>query len=206
MALDAQPPGINRRRWLWAGITATSLRAWGAAGLSATWDGDNLHVAAPQLHFLAGKPLERLKDGLSVVFVSQLTLFADSRNAIFRRTPDRLVVSYDLWEERFSVTRLGGAPQTRSHLTTAAAEAWAVESLWISAAGLTPTRTFWLRLEIRPVDPKETQSVVGEGGISLTRLVEIFSRRPGAADLVWSLEAGPLRLADLKRVPGRTSG
>ena len=84
MALEAQPPGINRRRWLLAGISATSLRAWGAAGLSATWDGDNLHVAAPQLHFLAGKPLERLKDGLSI---EQATAGARVRRERFPAAP-----------------------------------------------------------------------------------------------------------------------
>ena len=56
-----------------------------------------------------GDPLEKLKDGASVVFLSQLSLFTESRSNAYRRIPDRLVVSYDLWEEKFTVTRAGSA-------------------------------------------------------------------------------------------------
>jgi hypothetical protein len=168
-----------------------------------TWDGDNLHVSAPRLHFLTGKPLERLKDGASVVFLSQLTLFTDARRTVLRRVPDRLVLSYDLWEEKFSVSRLGGMPRTKSHLSASAAEEWCLESMVISASGLTPDSLFWLRFEMRPADARELSSVVGEPGISITRLIEIFSRKPGPEEPRWTLDAGPLRLSQLVRAPGR---
>jgi hypothetical protein len=171
--------------------------------LNASWDGDVIHVAAPELHFIAGKPLERLRNGLSVVYLSQLSLLTDDRSNVFRRSPDRLVVSYDLWEEKFSVTRLGGGSRSASNLSAQAAEQWAVASLGISASGIAPTRPFWLRLELRLADPKEVGSLVGDSGLSLSRLVEIFSRRPAAQSPSWSVDAGPMRLADLKRVPGR---
>src|ERR1700733_15476219 len=87
---------ISRRHWLWAGVALVlSSHALAAERLSVVWDGDDLHVAAPQLHFLVGKPLERLKDGASVVFLTQLTLTTDSFNSVLRRTPEGFVFSFD---------------------------------------------------------------------------------------------------------------
>ena len=48
-----------------------------------------------KLHFLAGKPLDRLKDGAAVVFLTQLTLTTDNFATSLRRTPERFVFSYD---------------------------------------------------------------------------------------------------------------
>jgi hypothetical protein len=198
---------VSRRSWLLAGLAIPLSRAAaflaGTPPLNVTWDGDNLHVAAPQLHFLTGKSLERLKDGASVVFLSQLTLFADSRSNAYRRIPDRLIVSYDLWEEKFSVTRLGAVPRSVSHLSASAAEAWCLDNLLMSASGLNPDRPFWLKFEMRPADPKESTSVVGEPGISIAGLIEIFSRNPGSQEQTWAMEAGPLRLSQLVRTSGR---
>ena len=195
---------ISRRSWLLAGIAIPVSRAFAPAGLNVTWDGDSIHVSAPQLHFLTGKPLERLKDGSSVIFLSQLTVSADaSRLAILRRLPERFVVSYDLWEEKFAVTRLSGSPRSASHLSPAGAEAWCVESMVISSQGIDPHRQFWLHLEMRAADPKEEAAVIGDPGISITRLIEVFGRRPRFEQPQWSLDAGPLRLSDLKRSNGR---
>src|ERR1035438_6466124 len=120
---------ISRRRWLLAGV-AIPLSCLGAAErLSVAWDGDDLRVAAPQLHFLAGKPLDRLRDGAAVVFLTQLTLTTDNFTTSLRRTPERFVFSYDLWEEKFSVTKLGEGQRTVSHLSAMAAEAWCLDNV-----------------------------------------------------------------------------
>src|SRR3974390_305192 len=100
---------LSRRSWLLAGGTLPLFRAPLGANatpaLRVSSDGDNLHVTAPELHFLAGKPLARLKDGNTAVFLSQLTLFREETTSgprsIFRRAPERITVSYDVWEERF---------------------------------------------------------------------------------------------------------
>jgi hypothetical protein len=190
---------ISRRSWLLAGLALPVSRAFAPVTLSVTWDGDSLHVAAPQLHFLTGKPLERLKDGAAVMFLSQLTVSIDENRTIFRRLPERFVISYDLWEEKFSVTRLGGMAHTASHLTAGAAEAWCVESMVVSASGIDPTRPLWLRLELRAADPREEAAVIGDLGISITRLIEVFGRRPRFEQPHWTLDAGPLKLSELKR-------
>lgn len=196
---------ISRRRWLLAGmaIPLSGLRA--AQRLNVTWDGDDLHVAAPQLHFLAGKPLERIRDGAAVVFLTQLTLTTDNFTTSLRRTPERFVFSYDLWEEKFSVTMLGAGQRTVSHLSATAAEAWCLDNVAISSTGLPQDRPFWLRLELRAAEPRDEAAVIGESGLNLTRLIEIFSRRPRDQQPQWTADAGPLRLGDLKRLVGRAA-
>ena len=108
MALPARNERISRRSWLLAGLAIPLSRLRAAEPLAVSFDGDNLRVAAPGLHFLTGKPLERLKDAATVTFLSQLTLFSDAQGRCSNGRPERLVVSYDLWEEKFSVTIPGG--------------------------------------------------------------------------------------------------
>ena len=201
MAPYARTNRISRRSWLLAGLAGPLFRAWGAEQLGVTFDGDNLHVAAPGLHFLIGKPLARLRNADTVVFVSQLTLLSDNRGTVFRQPArERLIVSYDLWEERFAVTIPGAPVRTLSHLTAAQAESWCMENLAISALGLPPDRPFWLRFELRTAAQKDLSSLVGESGLSLSSvLIDVLSRRPGADDLYWTRTAGPLRLGDLPR-------
>jgi hypothetical protein len=192
-------------RWLMAGVALSLFCASANERLEVSWDGDDLRVAVPQLHFLAGGPLERLKDGTSVVFLTQLTLTTDNFTTILRRAPERFVFSYDLWEEKFSVTKLGPGQRTVSHLSAAAAEAWCFDNVALSASSLPPDRPFWLRFEMRTAEPKDEAAVIGEPGINLTRLIEIFSRRPRDQQPHWTADAGPLRLADLKRIVGRVA-
>jgi len=182
-----------------------SAQAFGAASLTVIWDGDDLRVAAPQLHFLTGKPLERLKDGASVVFLAQLTLTTDHFASIQRRAPERFIFSYDLWEEKFSVTKLGPGQRMVSHLSSSAAEAWCLDNIAMSASGLPQDRPFWLRFELRAAEPKDEAAVIGESGVNLTRLIEIFSRRPRDQQPQWTAEAGPLLLNELKRIVGRAA-
>jgi hypothetical protein len=202
MALWARDNRISRRSLLIAGLATSLFRAQSTENLSVSFDGDNLHVTAPGLHFLTGKALSRLKDADTVTFVSQFTLYSDDRGTVFRRVAERMVVSYDLWEERFAVT-LPASKQRVSHLTATQAENWAIENLAVSALGLAPDRPFWLRFELRTASQKELARVVGESGISLSGLVEIFSRKSGADDPYWMRSAGPLRLSDLPRTVAR---
>lgn len=171
--------------------------------LTVAWDGDDLHVAWPELHFLTGNPLKRLKDGDSVVFLTQLTLTTDNFSTILRRAPERFVFSYDLWEEKFSVAKLGPGHRTASLLVAPAAEAWCLDNVAISSTGLRGDRPFWVRFELRAAESKDEAAVLGEPGINLTRLIEIFSRRPRDQQPHWSADAGPLRLGELKRLVSR---
>ena len=59
---------ISRRSWLLAGLAIPLFRARAADPLKVTYDGDNLHVAAPDLAFpdrqAAGASERRRRGGL----------------------------------------------------------------------------------------------------------------------------------------------
>ena len=200
MAQLARDERISRRSWLLAGLAIPLSRVRAAELLNVSFDGDNLRVGAPGLHFLTGKPLERLKDASTVTFLSQLTLFSDARGTVMKRVPERLVVSYDLWEEKFSVTIPGGSKRHIPNVSAAEAESWCLDNLAISALGIAPSRPFWLRFELRTADRRELASVVGESGVSLSGLIDLFSRKPGAGEPSWVRTGGPYRLQDLPRI------
>jgi hypothetical protein len=178
---------------------------------------DELHISAPRLHFITGASLERLRNGAAVPYDFQLSLAADTRANVIDRALQRFIVSYDLWEEKYSVTKLsssgsmrggafGGSRERRSvsHLTALDAETWCVDNLRLSTSGLNASRQLWVRLEVRAADPRDSAPLFGEAGISISRLIELFSHPPRSGQQRWSLEAGPLRLSDIER--GGTRG
>lgn len=202
MAQQARDKGMSRRSLLLAGLATPLFRLRAAGALDVLFDGDNLRVAAPGLHFLTGKPLERLRNADTVTFLTQLTVYSDEHGTIFRRIPERLVVSYDLWEQKFSVTIPGPFKRSMPNMTAAQAESWCIDQLAISTLGLPPDRPFWLKFEMRTTERRELAGVVGDTGISISSLIDIFSH-PMGGDLYWGRSAGPLRLRDLPRM--RTS-
>ena len=204
MALDARDNRISRRNWLLAGMAIGVSRLRAADALEVSFDGDSLRVAAPALHFLTGKPLERLRDAATVTFLSQLTLSADrDGRVVVKRQPERLVVSYDLWEEKFSVTILGQG-QRRPFIGTAQqAEDWCFDNLALSALGVAPDRPFYLRFDLRTADRRALANVVGDSGVSLTGLIDLISRKPGPGEFAWTRTFGPFRLKDLPRTLSR---
>jgi hypothetical protein len=197
MALHAREK-ISRRSWLLAGLATFVFRARAAPVLRVSSDGDSLHVAAPDLHFLTGKPLVRLMDGNTVVYRSLLTLFRDDRGTIFKQAPEQITVSYDVWEEKFKVI-LAVDRHSAPRLSLSETETWCLQSLAISTLGLEPQRPFWLRFELRTGGEKDGSLVAGDSGISIRGLIEMFGRRAGAGENRWQLDAGPLRLIDLPR-------
>src|SRR5207247_7295325 len=137
------------------------------------------------LHFLIGKPLERLRNASPVPFDFKLTLWSGNRNHLFRSRAERFVVSYDLWEERYSVTEITTPPKTAAHMTAQAAETWCLEQIPLDVTGLDGSETFWARLEVRASEDKGAgrdngklfgRADISESGISLNGLVEICSR------------------------------
>jgi hypothetical protein len=190
---------VTRRWWLVASLGAPFALGLSAQALGVRLDGDDLRVSAPQFRFLTGKPLEKLKDGASVVFLAQLSISNEVNAPAVKRAVDRFVVSYDLWEEKFSVTRTGVERGSASHLSSAAAEAWCLDHLAVGIGGVAPDKPFWVRLELRAEDARDQAGVVGDAGINLTRLIEIFSNPARAQQSRWEAITGPVRLMDLKR-------
>ncbi len=197
---QSRPARMSRRSWLAAGLALPMLIGH-AATMDVAFDGDTLRPLVPDLHFLTGRALERLKDARTVVFLSQITLLRDDHVTPFRRAPQRFYVSYDIWEGRFKVTIPGVTPESRLGLSAAQAEAWCMENMTVSALGLAPDQDFWMRLDLRTADPKDMASIVSESGISISALIELFSRKPDG-EPHWTMERR-LRLADLHRSPTR---
>jgi len=200
---------MSRRSWLLAGLTTPLLSLSAADPLKVTYDGDNLHIAAPTLHFLTGKPLERLKYGGVVAYVAQLELLNEARTGLVRpQQKGRFVVSYALWEETFSVTRLGSstgsAPQTVEGLSMNAAEAWCLDNLTMSTQGLAPNLSYWLRLELRTGTARDFAADEDKIGVSIHDLIDFLGRKNTEVTHWGPLETR-VRLADLPRMAGRGS-
>ena len=175
--------------------------------MKVIYDGDNLHVAAPTLHFLTGKPLERLKYGDVVAYLLQLELLNEARTVVLRPQKGRFVVSYALWEEKFSVTQLASAPgigpRTVEGLSAIDAEAWCFSNLTMSTQGLEPSQYYWLRLELRTGTARDFADDT-KIGISIKDLIDLLGRKNTEVTHWGPLETR-VRLADLPRMAGRGS-
>jgi len=166
-------------------------------------DGDYLRISLPHIDFLKGKPLDRLKDGASVAFIGHVTI-TTSPNSITSLASEmaRFAFSYDIWEERFSVTKLGetpGARRTAAHLSAQAAENWCLDNLSIDRSWVPVDKPFYVQLDLFAEDSKDQSGIIGDPGINLTRLIEMLGRAPRGPRERWLLSSGPLRLADLKK-------
>ena len=165
-------------------------------------DGDYLHIELPHLDFLNGKPLDRLKDGASVAFIGQLTVTTSPNSlAPSARSIARFAFSYDIWEQRYSVTKLGERPDAKSsiaHISAQAAQNWCIDNLAIERSQLPQDRQFWVQLDLRVEDPRDQLGIIGEPGINITRLIEIFGRPPRSQQR-WLLNSGPFKVEELRR-------
>jgi hypothetical protein len=164
---------------------------------------DQIMVAAPKLHFLVGTPLERLRNGNTVAFDFYLAVLGESKQSILRKNFDRFVISYDIWEERFSVSRMRSARSSASRLTAEAAETWCLDNIAVSSVGLPADTPVWVRLDIRAQDTRDRNPLSDDDGISLSSLIDIFSKPDKQEPRQWRLEAGPMQLRDIPRSVGR---
>ena len=163
--------------------------------------GEELRVSAPKLHFLSGKPLETLRNGTAVTFDIQVSILTDGKSTVLRRSFERFVVSYDVWEERFSVTRMRTSRAGASRLTAQAAENWCLERFAFPSVGLPAGKPLWVRIDVKAQDPRDKQEMSDEG-LSLFTLIDLFSksaRTTGA--MQWRAESQPVTLAELTRSP-----
>jgi len=208
MAHRARRDNLTRRSWLLAGVGigvfGQSNPAEGSVRMTPRLDGEMLYVSAPELHFLTGKALDRLRDGSTVIFIAQLSLSLDDNKTFVRRQPQRFVFSCDVWDpEKFSVTKLGSA-SPRKGLSAHAAEAWCLESLAINTSGIAPDKLVWLRLDLRVADLKDQADMVGDSGLSIRGLIDTLSRPARTWQKTWTVDVvPPFRLGDLKKAGTR---
>jgi hypothetical protein len=161
---------------------------------------NRLEFSAPRLHFLSGKPLERLRNAAEVPFDFQITLWSGDHTHVARSAVDQFVVSYDLWQETFSVIKTQSPQRTGSHFNASMAEAWCMEQMTMDVTGLSSSEPLWARLEVRAEDGARGSGLpfgrgnITESGISLNSLIAILSRPPPPTQTHYVLEAGPVTL------------
>ncbi len=174
--------------------------------LAVRLDGDYLRISLPHVDFLSGKPLARLKDGGSVAFIGKVsvTLSPNSLTPVAQYVA-RFAMSYDIWEERFSVTKFQSPESRRSqgHLSVQAAENFCLDNLLIDRGQLPADKPFYVQLDLRVEDQRDQLGIIGDPGINFTRLIEIFGRPPRSPQERWLYNGGPYKLADLKKAEVR---
>jgi hypothetical protein len=186
---------ISRRRWLLAGLAAPLFPAWAANVPNITFDGDYLHISSLGLHFLQGKSLSRLKEGATIEYVAQVTLFRDQFVTQFKRAEFHFVVSYDILGtgDQFSVTLTGSQPRKIFNQSLSETETWCLEHVLVPASGIAPDRQFWLQLDLR-AQPPRVSSVLGPSGLNVD-VIEFLT--PGHDERQTFKSPVPLRLVDL---------
>jgi hypothetical protein len=199
--------------WLILAFLSGFALAMFAEELVLSWRDNRLELTAPHVHFLGGKPLDLLHNAAQVPFDFQLTMWSRDRTHIFQKITEEFVVSYDLWEEKFRVVKTQSPRRLAEHLTASDTETWCWHQISDQTSEgmrtLGTSEPFWLRLDIRAQDGKDGPLFgrpLTDAGISLSGLIEIFSRPPQAQQTHWGpYEIGPFTLDELKRSPRRGS-
>jgi hypothetical protein len=165
---------------------------------------DNRLEFSPKVDFLTGPALAHLRNAATVPIDINISVFSGAKNHLYGRSTDRFIVSFDLWEESFSVVKTQAPRRTASHLSARAAEAWCFNQMSIETAGLAPTEQLWAHVDVRAEEPAKDGRLFGRGnvsesGINLTSLIEIFSRPAQSQQQHWTLDAGPFTLNQIRR-------
>jgi hypothetical protein len=184
-------------------VLATVIAAWALAqaaaqGVTVTRDGAVLRVRAPAFTFIEGDALGRLRDGRALQFEFTLAALAKAAGPVLTHTRQSFNISFDLWEERFAVTRLATPRQSVSHLRAREAEAWCLERLTLPHAEMArigPKGQFWIRLAYEVRDPSSAQEERSDP-YSLRGLIDYLSQRRQANEPRRSLDAGPFRVPE----------
>ena len=169
-----------------------------AQSLTVHAAGDMLQVRGSGLRLIEGVVADHLKDGRSVRVDFEMTILDKPQGGTVTQNRQSFTLSFDLWEQRYSVTRTGAAPRSISHLASRDAEAWCLENLAFPLTALgrfTRDLPFWVRLDFRvqdqPASAQEPGSLLGLG-----TLIEALSRRRPDEAPGRSFEAGPFRIGN----------
>lgn len=167
-----------------------------------------LEFSAPRLDFFSGPPTARLRNALAVPFLIKTTLWSGNKNHVFASAADRFVVSYDIWADTpaaYMVVKTAPPQKRAVHLTAKEAQAWCLNQMSLDTTGLPDNEPLWARLEIRAEDPPREGSLlegsVSSAGISLTPLIDLFSR-PAGSQPHWELDYDAFTLDQLKHTRG----
>ena len=179
-------------------ILFIALLAWAtpavAQKLEVKLDGDHLRVTVSGARLIAGEALQRLRDGASITYLMRVSAWSGRAGKLLSSTEYRFVVSFDIFEEKFQVTRTMPSVRVVSHLSMTAAEVACSDGLEIPLVGIAATMQFWVQWEFQAEN-----AAGGEAGGGLGSLVDLFGRKSAKEPAKGFAESGPYRLADLPR-------
>ena len=187
---------MSPRRCVLIGFVLFTAARLGAQTLTVRTVADTLHVRTSGLGFITGSVLDRLQDGRSVRVDFELMVLEKPNGATIARAQQSFNLSFDLWEQRFAVTRLGPMPRSISHLSARAAEDWCLDNVTVPLASLGRTARdtpFWVRVDYR-LQERAATSAPEDSTFTLQTLIDVLSRRREDQDRAKSIEAGPFRL------------
>jgi hypothetical protein len=157
-----------------------------------------VHLDAPDLRFISADARQVLHDGATVTYSFRIGVSASKYSVPAVSITYHCVFSYDIWEERYKVSRSEPGARSASHLSENAAQKLCIESLTIPTARLTPDSPFWISLEYRMEDRRASNSG-DEQRTWIGAVVEIFSQRKEKPQAPGTLQGGPFRLSELRR-------
>lgn len=169
-----------------------------AQSLTVRAAGDMLQVRGTGLRLIEGVVADHLKDGRSVRVDFEMTILDKAQGTPITQNRQSFILSFDLWEQRYAVTRAGAAPRSISHLAARDAEAWCLENMAIPLTALgrfARDLPFWIHVEYRVQDqpPPVTDA---ESPFTLRTLIEALSRRRPEEALARSIDTGPFRIGN----------
>jgi hypothetical protein len=184
-------------------VPAMLLVVWTAAlgavqAVTLKRDGPLLRTRPQSLSFIEGDALNRLRDGRALQFEFTVAALASANGDAVAQARETFNISFDLWEERFAVTRLVPPRRSVSHLRAREAEAWCLDHLALSLSDLARlgrNGQFWIRVVYEVRDPSAGQSQ-REETYTLRRLIDYLSQRRQANEPRRSIEAGPYRVPE----------
>jgi hypothetical protein len=196
--LTVRESGVPRRIDLVALLAGTLLLAGqslAAQTLTVRAAGETLHVRAAGLAFIEGRVLDRLEDGRAVRVDFELSVLERPDGKVVATVQHSFNVSFDLWEERFAVSRIGTPPRSVSHLRPRDAEAWCLDNVTLPLPAIgrfARDVPFWIRLTYRVQDPLAV--TVDQAPLTLWTLIDVLSRRAYEQEWGRSVAGGPFRL------------
>jgi hypothetical protein len=161
--------------------------------------GDALQIKAPGFGIVQGSTLDRLKDGRSVQLDLEFAILTGPSGRQLVQTRQSFNLSFDIWEERFVVTRTGTPPKSISLARPADTDAWCLANITVPLSafgGRDRSAPFWVRLGYRIQDPGAAAAVEAEPGFTLMGLIDKLSKKSQDAETARSMEAGPFRLTN----------
>jgi hypothetical protein len=160
--------------------------------------GDMLQVRGTGLRLIEGAVADHLKDGRSVRVDFEMTILDKAQGTQVTQNRQSFTLSFDLWEQRYAVTRAGAPPRSISHLAARDAEAWCLENLAMPLTALgrfARDLPFWIRVDYRVQDQPPAPAGT-ESAFTLRTLIEALSRRRPEEALARTIEAGPFRVGN----------